>query len=251
MSRLQRAYQELQEAEAPERLMPVVYPSKSGLKLMEREDCDRWISDVPGIDICSYSDGSSEGHGHSAWGFALKKDRKLISKGSGIKHGGEMLDAEIIGVRKALEAALEFTEDERSRKGGGSWQIHVFLDSQQAVSALMTGSSSTSLKDVRKFRAFSNKAEILVKRVPGHAGIQGNEEADAMAREALRELPSSHTQPGSSTLAHLRGVMNRRRQRLLDNWWEEACPPKYRQLNLQVRRRKPPELSLSRHLNQF
>ena len=124
----------------------------------------------------------------------------------------------------------------------------MFLDSQQAVNALTTGSSSTSLEDVRKFRALSNKAEISVKWVPGHAGIQGNEEADAIARAALRELPSPHTQPGSSALVHLRGLMNRKRQRLLDSWWEETCPPKYRQLNLQVRRRKPPELSLSRHL---
>ena len=69
-----------------------------------------------------------------------------------------------------------------------------------------------------------------------------------MDRAALRELPSPNTQPGSSTLAHLQGLMNRRRQILLDNWWEETCPPKYRLLNLQVRRRKPPELSLSRHL---
>ena len=106
MSRLQRAYRELPEAEAPVALMPVVYTTKSGPKPMEREDCIRWISDVPGSDIRAYSDGSSEGHGRSAWGFVLRNDGKLIGKGSGIKHGGEVLDAEITGARKALEAAL-------------------------------------------------------------------------------------------------------------------------------------------------
>ena len=186
--------------------------------------------------------------GRSAWGFVLKKDGKLISKGSGIKHGGEVLDPEIIYARKALEAAVEFMEDEQSRQGGGSWQIHVFLDSQQAVRALVTGSTPTSIEDIRKFRVLSNKAKISVKWVPWHAGIQGNEETDAMAHAVLRELPSPNTQPGSSTLAYFREDTNRRRQRLLENWWEEACPPKYRQHNLLVRRRKPPELSLSRHL---
>lgn len=217
MSRLQRAYRELPEAEDPESLMPVVYPRKPGSKPMEGEDCVRWISDVPGTDICAYSDGSSEGQGRSAWGFVLRKDGKLIGKGSGIKHGEEVLDADIVGARKALEAALEFLVNKKRRKVGGSQQIHVFLDSQQAVSALTTGSSSTSLEDVRKFRALSNKAEISEKWVPGHAEIQGNEEADAMARAALRELPSPDTLPGSSTRAHLRGLMNRRRQRLLES----------------------------------
>ena len=111
-------------------------------------------------------------HGRSAWGFVLRNDAKLIGKGSGIKHGGEVLDAEIIGARKALEAALEFLDNGKSRKEGGSQQIHVFLDSQQVVSALTTGSSLTSLEDVRKFRASSKKAETSVKWVPGHAGIQ-------------------------------------------------------------------------------
>ncbi|CCU76238.1 TE1b-like protein [Blumeria hordei DH14] len=248
MSRLQRAYRELPEAEAPEALAPVVYPKKSGSRLTERNDCVGWINNVTGTDICAYSDGSSEGHGRSTWGYVLKKDGKDIGKGSGIKHGGEVLDAEIIGARKALEAALEFLDNGKSRKVGGSQQIHVFLDSQQAVSALTTGLSPTSLEDVRSFRALSNLAKVLVKWVPGHAGIQGNEEADTIARATLRELPSQDTPPGSCTLAYLRGVMNHRRQKLLEDWWIEACPPKYRQLNLQVRRRKPPELSLSRHL---
>ena len=83
----------------------------------------RRISEVSGTDICAYSDGSSEGHVRSALGFVLKKDGKLISKGSGIKHGGEVLDVEIIGARKALEAALEFMEDEQVREGGSLWQF--------------------------------------------------------------------------------------------------------------------------------
>ena len=85
---------------------------------MEREGCVRRISDVPETDICAYSDGSSEGHGRSTWGFVLKKDGKLTGKESGIKHGGEVLDAEIAGARKALEAALEFLENEKCRKVG-------------------------------------------------------------------------------------------------------------------------------------
>lgn len=235
MSRVQRAYREVPETESPEPLPPPVYPIKSVTKQVEREASARWIDNMPRSEICAYSDGSSEGHGRSAWGFVLKRDGRLIGKGSGIKHGGEVLDAEIIGARKALKAALEFMEEEQRRKGGGLQRVHVLLDSQQAVSALLTGFSSTSLEDVRSFRALSEKAQVLVKWVPGNSGIQGNEEADAAGRSALRELPSPETQPESISLAYLRRLTNQRRQALLDDWWKEACPPRYRELALSRR----------------
>ena len=84
-----------------------------------------------------------------------------------------MLDAEIIGASKALKAALEFLDIENYRKVGGSQQIHVFLDSQKAISELITGSSSTSPEDLCSFRALKNVAKVLVKWVPGQAGING------------------------------------------------------------------------------
>ena len=67
-------------------------------------------------DICAYPDGSSEGHDRSTRGFVLKRDGKTLLNGCGIKHGGEVLDAEIIRARKALEAVLGLME----RENGGS-----------------------------------------------------------------------------------------------------------------------------------
>ena len=70
---------------------------------MEMEDkVARFYNSVTATDICAYSDGSSEWHGRSAWGFVLKRDGKTSLKGRGTKHGGEVLDAEILGARKAL-----------------------------------------------------------------------------------------------------------------------------------------------------
>ncbi|KAI0991563.1 hypothetical protein K3495_g16624, partial [Podosphaera aphanis] len=127
-------------------------------------------------------------------------------------------------------------------------QIHILLDSQQAVKILTTGKSSTSLKDVRNFYALSKTAAVMIKWVPGHSGIQGNVEADSMAKFALRGLPCRDVQPGKQTLAFLRRLMNQRRQALLDDWWEETSPPQYKYLDLLMQRRKPPELALPRRL---
>ena len=181
---------------------------------------------MPASDICAYPDGSSEGNGRSAWGFVLKRDGNTLLKGYGIKHGGEVLDAEILGARKALEAALELSERENGGRDGRQ-QINVLTDSQSAVKALLTGIATTSLDDVRQFRALSKKALVSVKWIPAHSGIQGNEDVDRAARSGLRQLPSKDSQPGSVTMAYVRRLMNRKRQALLDDWWEEVCPPRY------------------------
>ncbi|KAI0990863.1 hypothetical protein K3495_g17324, partial [Podosphaera aphanis] len=158
MSRLQRAYRQLPESEDPEILPPPNYVPAIGTKESETEACRRWVNDVPGTDICAYADGSSEGHGRSAWGFVLKREGLTVCRGSGIVHGGEVLDAEIIGARQALEAALRLAAEEQRRLWGIKQQIHILLDSQQAVKILTTGKSSTSLKDVRNFYALSKTA---------------------------------------------------------------------------------------------
>ena len=248
MSRVQRAFQQLPESEAPDIIPTPIYVPALGTRETETEACTRWIKNVPGREICAYADGSSEGHGRSAWGFVLKREGTTFFRGSAIPHGGEVLDAEIIGAKNALEAALSFVEEEQRKFGDTKQRIHVLLDSQQAVKILITGTSSSSLKDVRSFHALSKTAEVFVKWVPGHSGIQGNVEADSIARSALRGLPNLEIKPGLLTLAYLRRLMNQRQQALLDNWWEEACPSRYRELDLLMRRRKPPELALSRRL---
>ena len=42
--------------------------------------------------------------------------------------------------------------------------------------------------------------------------------------------------------------MHHRRQQLVDEWWAKACPARYRDLDLLMRRRKPPELALPKQL---
>ncbi|POS87059.1 hypothetical protein EPUL_001776 [Erysiphe pulchra] len=75
-----------------------------------------------------------------------------------------------------------------------------------------------------------------VRWVPGHSHISGNEEADTEARTAPHLLPPRLTQSFKISMAYLH------------QWWAKACPLRYLDVDLQMRRRKPPELSLPRRL---
>lgn len=240
MTRVQRAFRQLPPAEAAEPLLAPSYFGNFGTKTEGIEDFKRWETLVSPLEICAYSDGSSEGHGRSSWGFVLKRAGTTFKRGNGILYGGEIYDAEIYGATMALLAAIS------ARQSGE--KIFVLLDNQAAVGALRTGNTSSCLLLTRTFHDVASKTNVEVKWVPGHSKINGNEEADSEARAALHDLPTRETPPGYITLAYLRRLMHQRRQTLIDEWWSTACPARYRDLDLQMRRRKPPELSLPRHL---
>lgn len=113
MSRVQRAYRQLPEAKPAAPLPEPIYLEKLGTEEKDLETSKRWINNLPSTVICAYPDGSSIGHGRSSWAFILKRGRRTISRESVIMHGGEVLDAEIRGARKALEAAFRILEVER------------------------------------------------------------------------------------------------------------------------------------------
>ena len=114
-----------------------------------------------------------------------------------------MLDAEIVGARKALEAALRLLERENWGRDGRQ-KINVLTNSHSAVKAVLTGIFITSLDDVCQFRALSKRAQFSVK------WIQGNKDADIAARSYLRQLPSKESQPGSVMLTYVCRLINRK-----------------------------------------
>ncbi|KAI1002761.1 hypothetical protein K3495_g5442 [Podosphaera aphanis] len=158
----------------------------------------------------------------------------------GALHGGEVHDAEIVGATAALRAAIQ------ARRFGE--KIFVLLDNQAAVHALQTGKSTSCLQKTRIFHHVASKVNAVVRWVPDHSKITGNEEADEQARAALEELLAPQTTPEYITLTYLRRLMYQRRQDLIDGWWSKVSPARYKGLDFQMRRRKPPELHLSRRL---
>lgn len=127
----------------------------------------------------------------------------------------------------------------------------MLLDNQAAVSAMKAGRSTSCLKLTRDFHDLTQMIHAEVRGVPGHSNIGGNEEADAAARAGLLALPPRQTQPSHTTLAYQRRLMYQLRQSLVDEWWSTACPTRYRDLDLEMRRKKPSELALPRNLYHY
>lgn len=116
--------------ETPEAQSAPVYSENLGTKVEGIVAHQQWAKSISSTDICAYSDGSSEGHGRSAWGYVLQRRGETFDKNNGIIYGGEIFDAEVAGAAHALRAAV-------SKRQGGE-NIFVLLDNQAAVSALQT-----------------------------------------------------------------------------------------------------------------
>ena len=174
------------------------------------------------MDICAYSDGSSEGHGHSSWSFVLQREGSTFYRNSCPLHGSEVFDAEITGALRALESAITFLRDRE--------HIYVLLDNQAAVTAIRTGILTSNVQSCRRFYNLAKQGNVTVRWVPIHSQIRGNEEADAAARAALTQIPNRQIEPKSISQAFLHRLMQHRRQIIVDQWWARENSERYNDL---------------------
>lgn len=95
-------------------------------------------------------------------------------------------------------------------------------------------------------------AEIRVKWSPGHTGIEGNEEADALADIAAdpgspRPCPDPLSQ--QPTICGIRSVANKMKRDAARDWWDKVSPTlsqRYRRWDLPYVVKPSPELDLPR-----
>lgn len=251
-TRLQNASHNLPASEAPDELRQ---PRNS--RATARPKCDKkekakqiqiWLGNLPAGTICVYTDGSSTGPAVSAYGYAVYKDTVLIASGGKFLPGAEIYDAEITGAVRGLEAALEF---------GDSAGIKVLLDNQEAVEALESGRTNSSIEKVRIFKDLCGTHPMVeVRWIPGHQGIKGNEKSDMLAKRALasyaRQINTSTTDHAIGgrqnilTMAALKRQVSIRSQTLAEEWWLKNRTDRYENLDLLMRRKRPPELGLPR-----
>lgn len=134
--------------------------------------------------VIIYTDGACSGNpGPAGLGVHLTLPTKIvqISEFMGLATNNA---AELKGILRGLEA---LSEDDAKRR------VHLYTDSAWALGVLIGGwKAKTNLDLIKKVKEQMERFELLeMLKVKGHAGIEGNEEADGLATRAVRREESS------------------------------------------------------------
>ena len=111
----------------------------------------------------------------------------------------EVYDTEMLALLRGLETAIEF-QQELPNVNRRHMRIILFADNTASVTAIMKEDPGLSQQILQKFVetaiAFldaNRRATIEISWVPGHMGIEGNDRADALAKEATDLEPARET----------------------------------------------------------
>lgn len=163
-----------------------------------------------------YTDGSLRGG--ECWSAAIEWKTELSTSGKKMREcvgEGDALDAELGGMRKAVQA---FIEDLPTRYDDPP-ELIIFSDSQAAIVSLDTSTRPESRKFCELYEGILQRfpsTRITLVWIPGHYGIEGNELADKIAvvgatnsylkrkkqgslNYIYRAGPDSETLPGASS----------------------------------------------------
>jgi ribonuclease HI len=130
---------------------------------------DLWFTDGSGIQDC---------FGAGIYGRSYKY-RESIPMGS----LSTVFSAEVMTILWCTELLL--TKNLTRRR------IHICSDSRVAIAALAKTTTESSLvwKCMQVLEKLSKSNKVTLMWIPGHQGIQGNEEADTLAKEGAVEVP--------------------------------------------------------------
>jgi len=99
--------------------------------------------------------------------------------------GHEVFDAELLGVVQALQVA---------EKAGDQGPVTILLDSQAAIARLRHTQPGPGQELAIQAHAIAKRLHAqghqpTIQWVPGHAGVEGNERADQVAKQAANNHP--------------------------------------------------------------
>ncbi len=121
---------------------------------------------------------------------AYWKGRERRSRCEGMGSLAEVYDAKMMAPQRGLETAIKF-QQETPGTNRRRTRIILFADNTASVSAIMKAAPGSSQHTLQKFIETAityldrnRQATIEVSWVPGHMGIEGNDRADKLAKEA-------------------------------------------------------------------
>ncbi|KAF8686597.1 Reverse transcriptase (RNA-dependent DNA polymerase) [Rhizoctonia solani] len=168
---------------------------KAAAKVIQNE-IDIAEANPRGDTVHSFSDGHAgvlNGIPKVGLGFVVKYGHKILARHShGIGPRANIYDAEMLGIALCLGKSAQIAEQVQATR------IQIYCDNQAAVKAIATPQRHPAQYAARIFHqhahSFLSKdpsQHILVKWIPGHSKIAGNEMADETAKRSETLRPSS------------------------------------------------------------
>jgi ribonuclease HI len=179
--------------------------------------------------LAVYTDGSRLESGGVGAGYMWLDEAKGEWEGQSLCMGSkkEVFDAELYGIRKALERLVDRTYWIETRHGA---RIRIFSDSTAALKRIKTDAVGPGQEQARKIIEWTKTLarwgiSVEFHWVPGHEGVPGNEAADTAAKNGAEGMGHVHEEEWQNeiSLAHLNRKTTEWKWNLHRAWLRRRC----------------------------
>jgi ribonuclease HI len=227
-----------------------------GTKEQAAQSFTGWLKKRNPLDLVAFTDGSQLVHPRRAagagWAICWGRDHPIIATGNLSLPRAEVFDAEAIAALHALQAATS------SLQAKYASNIFICLDNLEVARSLGSSTNTSSQQIFTQFREaaeawqhrerFSHTipGKVIIRWVPGHAGVAGNEKADQEAKAAAAQAAGTVPQNDApASLAYIRRQINEQAMQAFKGYWAQNAPRRYTELEIPLQK-VPAEMKLPR-----
>ncbi|POS87609.1 hypothetical protein EPUL_003063 [Erysiphe pulchra] len=200
---------------------------------------NQWSKRRNPLDLTVYSDGPRNENGSIGAGYCVYRgSQEIISHKIPLGRTVEIFDAEIIGALEGLRAACTHMMS-RYATNEAAIRLH-------AIASLTSGNQIREFQSLREVwykrdRSIAvHRGQVIVRWIPSHQHILGNERADSLAKQACVE----ETSRNSVSIARAKRLAQDRYNESTVEYWQNKAPERYRRLDIGISTKMPAELFL-------